>query len=293
MNINDVNPNDVSVTGFRGPDTTVRYKDGYYDVDSSGKMHETWQSARDRKNRMRAEMADMQQDNRPAGPDLWEQTLDKTINASKDTFNETNKEFVKGAATVGIIGLLLAFVGGAGSHLSKNEDDYGGAIKKGFRNVACLLGIIGVLLALVICALIAIDFVGANNKTGATIVGIIIVAGYATIFGLIRVMIGRTFFIHPKLSKPSMPDIKKVRYSTGIYILVILISTIAFGVLALAIANQLSIIYMDYLLATYSETVLVMGVPATFILGAIVGFIIGHLLNKILHIKKNVKKKTR
>lgn len=141
------------------------------------------------------------QDTGPSYSDVVYDAYDKGMQECKRVFEEGNEKMMKDAAKAVGLGIGAVAAGTFAAEYAKNPSDIGKAAKKAGRNAACVAGIIGTILALCVLTLFYILIGSGLGDIGAAIVIVLTLMGYYTIFGLIRIMCNRTFFIRFKKLK--------------------------------------------------------------------------------------------
>lgn len=150
----------------------------------------------------------------PTGPSAWDQAVDGMGNAFTNAAGSAARDTKNILTAIVAFFIGLAAVKTFSSEMGKNPQDVDGAIKKTGRTVACGIGIVGVILAECVLVAIFILFAGAFQNTLARIVFQLLAlfgvgCGYYTIFGLVRVAKGKTFWIHPKM--PKISSVRKIK----------------------------------------------------------------------------------
>ena len=138
------------------------------------------------------------EDNADTGPSYSEiisDTWKKGSQEISDVFHQTNKDFLKGI--LGFFGVITGGVAAAtyARQMAKHPEDPTGAMKKAGRNASCVLGIVGVIVAVFVITLVFVALADVLGSYANLIYNIVLFACGYTIFGLIRIMCDRTFFI--------------------------------------------------------------------------------------------------
>ncbi|MCR5735701.1 MAG: hypothetical protein K6G22_13930 [Lachnospiraceae bacterium] len=127
---------------------------------------------------------------------IFEDGLQDMGRGIADSVHETNRQFARGFAGLTGIAALIAFFSTYRSETRKNPYDTAGATSKALRNTLCVLGIIAVIALLCIATFVVVFVLGeAAGNVGAAVLILLNLIGCITIFGLIRVMLNKTFFL--------------------------------------------------------------------------------------------------
>ena len=144
-----------------------------------------------------------------SGPSIFEEGMQKMGSDITDTFHETNRQFGRGILATIIIGLLAAFGITYSNEMKKDPGNAANATSKGIRNVLCVIGILAIIAVLCIVTFGYAMIVGDEpSQVGKILLTVFTLCGYYGIFGLIRMMMNKTFFIHFKKMYHASSDAK-------------------------------------------------------------------------------------
>lgn len=193
---------------------------------------------------------------------------------AKDLLNGTLATF---AFLVGAVAM-----GTYARELLKNPSDKEGAKRKAGKNAACALGIIGVFVALLIFTIVII-FMGGIFGTYTSLVYdiVFLICGY-TVFGLIRIMRGKSFFINISQTVQKIGEIHVPRI---VYVCIMILSVV---LLFQPVINLLDALTMDWFeanKASFTEIQvigMVVGMAGISVLvGVLVGVVVCAIIKKI------------
>lgn len=224
----------------------------------------------------------------PTEPSAWDKAIDGIGDALPSAASSAAKDTKNIVTAIAAFFIGLAAMKTFSSEMSKNPQDVGGAIRKTGRTVACGIGIAGVIFAE--CALVAVFillFGMFQEIPGGNVLRILMLfvvgCGYYTIFGLVRVAKGKTFWVH--LKKTSISSVRGIKIPKIAYIGIELLSV---ALLTKPILNWIDSFTVEWANAnrdTISDSQLMtMGLgmlAGSIIAAAIIGFVICMLLKLI------------
>jgi len=135
------------------------------------------------------------QPNKSGGPSDFDRILDKNMGEIRQASAQADKQF---AGFVKLLfGAVIGYAAGKtfASALDKDPDNVSGAAQKALRTVACGNGIAGVVFALCILTLIILFTAQLWGPVAATVIKLLYLFGLYSIYGLIRVSKGKSFWI--------------------------------------------------------------------------------------------------
>lgn len=182
---------------------------------------------------------------------------------------EKRNKVIKSAAIIGASAVA--------AKIAEEKYENNGSSRLG-RNLACIIGIIAILAFLALLTVVFIFILSPNNVTDIILISASVI-GYGTIFGLIRVMLNKPFFIFAKRNYSTK---HKPKY---IYVIVMIASVILSVV---SLINPIDIACFDYCKNVFGmETIQNLAFIAAyflviFIAAAIPGVVVGLIINLII-----------
>ena len=186
------------------------------------------------------------------------------------------KQFIKG--------IIAFFVGFAAANIfvnriAENPDGIKDAVTKTGRTVACCIGIVLDIIAMIVCAII---FGSIENPVVHTVGQIIVILQLYTVWGLVRVAGGKPFWINPVMIYRRIRTTKVPKIA---YIGIELFITILMTKPVLAFIDSFTVEWANQNQDTLSESLIItLGVAmlaGSIIISAIIGLIVCMLIKAI------------